>query len=46
MHRGTWVFGEDLDKMLLKTKIVLNLHLHHGIMVQPSATLAVSCNDP
>ena len=43
---GTMLFGEDLDKMLLKTKIVLNLHFYHGIMVQPSATLPVSCNDP
>ena len=28
-------FGEDLDRMLARAKIVLNLHYYHGIMVQP-----------
>ena len=31
---STSTFGEGLDKMLARTKIVLNLHFYHGIMVQ------------
>ena len=40
---GAMLFGEDLDRMLVRTKIVLNLHYYHGVMVRPSAILALSC---
>ncbi len=30
----TSTYGEALDRMLSRTKIVLNLHFYHGIMVQ------------
>ena len=36
MAGGTMLFGEDLDKVLIRTKIVLNLHFYHGVMVSPS----------
>jgi len=41
---GTMKFGEDLDKVLARTKIVLNLHYYHGVMVRhpaPDEILAV-----
>ncbi len=34
---GTMKFGEDLDKVLARTKIVLNLHYYHGVMVRHPA---------
>ena len=41
---GTMLFGEDLDKILIKTKIVLNLHFYHGVMVRPLAAPVASCH--
>jgi len=41
---GTMKFGEDLDKVLARTKIVLNLHYYHGVMVRhpaPDRLLAI-----
>lgn len=39
---GTMRFGEDLDRMLVKTKIVLNLHYYHGVMVRLTVNPALS----
>ena len=41
MAGGTMLFGEDLDKVLVRTKIVLNLHFYHGVMVRLFALISL-----